>query len=124
MRAHLRCELSLCAESRPVIGSLPPVLRWFNTVVINMNSVDPTPVGRYPDMDTNFYTTQQVSELTGLGIDWIWRLARENKIPHHKAGGRYYRWTAEDIATWTEQTAVKPVKSGAQDLITMGRRRS
>jgi excisionase family DNA binding protein len=75
-------------------------------------------------MDTNFYTTQQVSEMTGLGVDWIWRQARENKIPHHKAGGRYYRWTAEDIATWTEQTAVKPVKSGVQDLITMGRRRS
>ena len=58
-----------------------------------------------PSMDINFYTAQQVSEMTGMGIDWVWRQARENKIPHHKLGGRY-RWTAEDLAALAAQTAV------------------
>ena len=44
-------------------------------------------------------------EMTGMGIDWGWRQARENKIPHHKLGGRY-RWTAEDLAALAAQTAV------------------
>ena len=67
--------------------------------------LDPVSVGRYPSMDIIFYTAQHVSEMTGLGVDWIWRQARENKIPHHKLGGRY-RWTAEDITSLTAQTAV------------------
>jgi excisionase family DNA binding protein len=74
-------------------------------------------------MDIIFFSAKQVSEMTGLGVDWIWRQARENRIPHHKLGGRY-RWTAADIATWTEQTGVKPVESGAQNLVPICRRRS
>lgn len=54
-----------------------------------------------------FYTAQQVAEATGMGVDWLWRQARQGKIPHHKLGGRY-RWTADDIAQMAEQSAVKP----------------
>jgi len=60
-------------------------------------------------MDIIFFTAQQVSEMTGLGVDWIWRQARENRIPHHKLGGRY-RWTADDLVALQQQTAVTPVE--------------
>jgi hypothetical protein len=56
-------------------------------------------------MELNFYTAQQVSSMTGMGIDWIWQQARLGKIPHH--GGRY-RWTDGDLAALTAQTAVAP----------------
>jgi predicted DNA-binding transcriptional regulator AlpA len=56
-------------------------------------------------MELNFYTAQQVSAMTSLGVDWIWRQARLGKIPHHKLGGRY-RWTEEDIADLKAATAV------------------
>jgi predicted DNA-binding transcriptional regulator AlpA len=58
-------------------------------------------------MELNFYTGQQVSSMTGMGIDWIWQQARLGKIPHHKLGGRY-RWTDGDLAALTAQTAVAP----------------
>ena len=62
---------------------------------------------RHPSMAFNFYTAQQVSAMTGMGVDWLWRQARLGKIPHHKFGGRY-RWTDDDLAALTAQTAVAP----------------
>lgn len=64
-------------------------------------------------MELNFYTAQQVSAMTGMGVDWIWRQARSGKIPHHKLGGRY-RWTDDDLATLTTHTAVAPMVTGHQ----------
>jgi excisionase family DNA binding protein len=63
-------------------------------------------------MDLIFYSAAQVSKMTGMSVDWLWRQAREGRIPHHKLGGRY-RWTAEDLTTLGAQSAVAPVP--AQD---------
>lgn len=60
-----------------------------------------------------FYSAEQVSKMTGMSVDWLWRQAREGRISHHKLGGRY-RWTAEDLMTLAAQSAVAPVL--AQDL--------
>ena len=61
-------------------------------------------------MDIIFYTAEQVSEMTGMGRDWVWRMARDGKIPHHKLGGRY-RWTEGDLIALAEQTAVQTAKA-------------
>jgi predicted DNA-binding transcriptional regulator AlpA len=58
-------------------------------------------------MELIFYTAQQVSAMTSLGVTWLWKQCREGKIPHHKLGGRY-RWTDDDLAALTAQTAVAP----------------
>ena len=60
-----------------------------------------------------FYTAQQVAEMTQMSIDWLRRMARENKIPHHRAG-RLYRWTFDDLIALERQTAV-PVSSPSDD---------
>jgi excisionase family DNA binding protein len=74
-------------------------------------------------MDLNFYTAQQVSSMTGMGLDWLWQQAREGRIPHHKLGGRY-RFTAEDMEALKAQTAVTPTDAPHDDeLIPVGRRR-
>jgi hypothetical protein len=62
-----------------------------------------------------FYSAEQVSKMTGMIVDWLWRQAREYRIPHHKLGGRY-RWTAEDLTTLAAQSAVAPVLS-QDDLV-------
>ena len=59
-------------------------------------------------MDMIFYSAEQVSKMTGMSVDWLWRQARESRIPHHKLGGRY-RWTAEDLTAWGAQSAVASV---------------
>lgn len=67
------------------------------------------------DVDMIFYSAEQVSKMTGMSVDWLWRQAREGRISHHKLGGRY-RWTAEDLTTLAAQSAVAPVAS-RDDLV-------
>jgi excisionase family DNA binding protein len=55
----------------------------------------------------NFYSAQQVSEITGMSIDWIWQQCREGKIQHHKLGSKY-RFTAGDLSALVAQSAVLP----------------
>lgn len=70
-----------------------------------------------------FYTAQQVADKTGMGVDWLWRQARDKKIPHHKLGGRY-RWTESDLEALAEQSAVTPSEPvGREALIPLGRSR-
>ena len=66
-------------------------------------------------MDLIFYSAAQVSKMTGMSVNWLWRQAREGRIPHHKLWGRY-RWTAEDLTTLGAQSAVAPVAS-QDDLV-------
>lgn len=62
-----------------------------------------------------FYTAQQVSQMTSMTVDWLWRQARDKKIPHHKLGGRY-RWTESDLSALAEQSAVAPTGADDDDL--------
>lgn len=67
--------------------------------------------------NTDFYTAQQVAAKTGLGVDWLWKQAREKKIPHHRLGGRY-RWTENDLTALADMTAVAqeaPIAMGVTD---------
>ena len=59
-------------------------------------------------MNLNFYSARQVSEMTGMGVDWIWQQCREGRIQHHKLGSKY-RFTADDISALAAQSAVSPV---------------
>lgn len=58
-------------------------------------------------MDFTYYTVEQVSALTGMGKDWLWKQCADRKIPHHRFG-RSYRFTVEDLAALKQATAVTP----------------
>ena len=55
----------------------------------------------------NFYSARQVSEITGMSVDWIWQQCREGKIQHHKLGSKY-RFTPGDLSALVAQSAVLP----------------
>lgn len=59
-------------------------------------------------MDLNYYTVKQVSTMTGMSTDWLWKQLREERLPHHRLGGSY-RFTASDLQALAAQTAVAAV---------------
>jgi excisionase family DNA binding protein len=63
-------------------------------------------------MDMNYYTVEQVSELTGMGKDWLWKQCADRRIPHHRFG-RSYRFTVEDLRQLQQATAVIPQAAAA-----------
>jgi excisionase family DNA binding protein len=60
-------------------------------------------------MDLTFYTARQVSAMTGMSIDWIWKQCRDGKIAHHKLGSSV-RFTADDVSALAAQSAVSPTE--------------
>jgi hypothetical protein len=58
-------------------------------------------------MELIFYSAQQISAMTGMSVDWIWKQARLGKIQHHKLGSKY-RFTAGDLSALVAQSAVSP----------------
>ena len=58
-------------------------------------------------MNPNYYSSAQVASMLGMSIDWVWKQVRENGMPHHKVGGRY-KFTAEDLALYEQQTSSDP----------------
>jgi excisionase family DNA binding protein len=45
---------------------------------------------------------EQVAEILGLPVGHVYRLAREDRIPHLKFG-RSYRFRSESISQWLEE---------------------
>jgi excisionase family DNA binding protein len=58
-------------------------------------------------MTVTFYSAQQVAELTGMSVDWIWKMCRDGKIAHHKLGSKY-RFTEADLTALAARSAVAP----------------
>jgi len=73
--------------------------------------------------DLSFYSVQQVSTMTGMSVDWLWKQCRLAAIPHHKLGSKY-RFTADDLKALAAQSAVV-AKAPVSKLVPLrgGRRR-
>jgi len=67
-------------------------------------------------MEFTYYGVEQVSEMLGRSRDWVWAQCRECKIPHHRIG-RSYRFTADDLKQLMANTAVVPIESGEDMLL-------
>lgn len=57
-----------------------------------------------------FFTVDQVSQLTGMSSKWLWAQCRANAVAHHRFG-RAYRFSEQDLADLSDQTAVMPALS-------------
>jgi excisionase family DNA binding protein len=44
-------------------------------------------------------TAEEVADLIGMGVDWVYAQTRAKKIPHVRLG-RYCRYRVESINTW------------------------
>lgn len=63
-------------------------------------------------------TTEQLADLLSVSQKTVWKLCREQKIPHHKIE-RSYRFTESDVMTILGATAVDPDAVGP---VPVGRR--
>ena len=61
-------------------------------------------------MSFQFFTIDQVSQLTGMSSKWLWAQCRANAVAHHRFG-RVYRFSEQDLSDLTDQTAVPPALS-------------
>lgn len=66
---------------------------------------------------TRYHTVEEVAELTGMSVKWLWGQCRDRKIPHNRFGRRY-RFSDEDLATLHAQTRVEVL---ADELKPVGR---
>jgi excisionase family DNA binding protein len=44
-------------------------------------------------------TAEEVAEMLGMGVDWVWEQSRRNRIPTVRLG-RYRRYRREAIERW------------------------
>lgn len=47
-------------------------------------------------------TAEEVADLLGMGVDWVWAETRAGRIPHVKLG-RFYKYRRASIETWLAQ---------------------
>ena len=66
---------------------------------------------------TRYHTAEEVAELTGMSVKWLWRQCRDKKIPHNKFG-RSYRFSDEDLVAFGAQTRVEVA---SDELLPVGR---
>ena len=65
-------------------------------------------------MSFQFFTIDQVSQLTGMSSKWLWAQCRANAVAHHRFG-RVYRFSEQDLSDLTDQTAVTPALARAPE---------
>lgn len=53
-------------------------------------------------LEKTVYTTQEVSQLLGLSLQQVYRLTRENNIPHKRVGKRRILFPKELLHNWLE----------------------
>jgi len=52
-------------------------------------------------------TAEQVAELVGMDVEWVWKMSRRGKIPTVTLG-RFRRYRREAILRWLEEIESKP----------------
>lgn len=52
--------------------------------------------------DRALLTAEEVAEMLGMGVDWVWEQARRGRIPHVRLG-RYRRFRKETILAWLKE---------------------
>lgn len=54
---------------------------------------------RFSRPSSGLLTADQVADLLGMGVDWVYAQTRAHTIPHVRLG-RYCRYRAESIQAW------------------------
>jgi excisionase family DNA binding protein len=52
-------------------------------------------------------TAEQVAELLGMDVEWVWKMSRRGQIPTVTLG-RFRRYRREAILRWLEEIESKP----------------
>jgi excisionase family DNA binding protein len=52
-------------------------------------------------------TAEQVAELVGMDIEWVWKMSRRGQIPTVTLG-RFRRYRREAILRWLEEIESRP----------------
>lgn len=56
-------------------------------------------LGRFARDGDALMTAEEVAELLGMGVDWVYAQTRAKKIPHVRLG-RFRRYRAASIRAW------------------------
>lgn len=59
----------------------------------------PAGTGRFVRASDELLTAEEVADVLGMGVDWVYAQTRARKIPHIRLG-RYRRYRRESIQAW------------------------